>query len=324
MRLKISKWLLTAPLMILVGILGIQKHALSDGHTFTIGATVWDVSSTPFAVPLVKAMREAADAAGVKLIISDPKWDASVQTENVREFVVQGVDAIGVAPIDVAGILPAVKEAWAAGIPVVGALGEIEGAPYVGVDDVEYGRRSAKLMLQVIRESNIEGTARIVMFRGTAGGSPDRLRMQGMTEVFESTGADIEWVHVTADWLPDKALTGFQDVLQRFPQKGSIHIVNSMGNCMVPPSLDWAKRMGRDEIQFVAIDMCQAEEEAVGSGDMYGTVFQDPYIMGALLINSLVAMNAAGDFTTLPIFAENPPMDYCTQANYASCKGRGF
>ena len=93
---------------------------------------------------------------------------------------------------------------------------------------------------------------------------------------------------------------------------------------MVPPSLDWAKRMGRDEIQFVAIDMCQAEEEAVGSGDMYGTVFQDPYIMGALLINSLVAMNAAGDFTTLPIFAENPPMDYCTQANYASCKGRGF
>ena len=101
MRLKISKWLLTAPLMILVGILGIQKHALSDGHTFTIGATVWDVSSTPFAVPLVKAMRDAADAAGVKLIISDPKWDASVQTENVREFVVQGVDAIGVAPIDV-------------------------------------------------------------------------------------------------------------------------------------------------------------------------------------------------------------------------------
>ena len=137
MSLLRRKWLFTSCVVALATFFGVQKQAVSDGHGFTIGATVWDVSSTPFAVPLVKAMREAAEAAGVNLIISDPKWDASVQTENVREFVVQGVDAIGIAPIDVAGIMPAVQEAWAAGIPVVGALGEIEGAPYVGVDDVE-------------------------------------------------------------------------------------------------------------------------------------------------------------------------------------------
>jgi ABC-type sugar transport system substrate-binding protein len=289
---------------------------------FTIGVSVWDVSSTPFTVPLLKGMQAAADDAGVKLIISDPKWDASTQVDNLREFVVQKVDAIAVAPIDVGGVLPVVRETLKAGIPVVGALGEIEGIPYIGVDDVEYGRLSARLMLQAM--AGIDGTKRVVMFRGTAGGSPDRLRMQGMTEVFEAENADIEWVHVTADWLPDKALTGFQDVLQRFPTKGSITLVNSIGNCMIPPSLDWAKRQGRDEIRFVSIDLCQGEEEAIGAGDMYGSVYQDPLIMGRLVVNSIVAMRDAGNYDMLPVFAANPPIGFCTQSNYADCKGRGF
>lgn len=291
-------------------------------EAFTIGVSVWDVSTTPFAVPLVKGMREAAEEAGVELIVSDPKWDASMQVENLREFVVQGVDAVAVAPIDIAGIVPAVRETEAAGIPVIAALGEIEDVPYIGVDDVEYGRLSARLMLQAM--AGVEGTKRVVMFRGTAGGSPDRRRMQGMSEVFEAEGADVEWVHVTADWLPDKALTGFQDVLQRFPIEGSITLVNSMGNCMIPPSLDWAKRLGRDEILFVTIDLCKGEEEAIGRGDMYGAVYQDPLVMGRLVINSIVAMRDAGNYDVLPVFAANPPIGFCTGANYAECRGRGF
>ena len=39
---------------------------------FTIGVSVWDVSTTPFAVPLIKGMRDAAEEAGVALIVSDP------------------------------------------------------------------------------------------------------------------------------------------------------------------------------------------------------------------------------------------------------------
>lgn len=297
------------------------NQAQSQGK-FKVGISVWDVSSTPFTVPLLKGMKDAAADANVELIISDPKWDASQQVENLREFIVQKVDAVAVAPIDIAGILPAVKESLAAGIPVVGALGEIEGVPYIGVDDVEYGRLSARLMLQAM--AGVKGQKRIVMFRGTAGGSPDRRRMQGMQEVLKASGENIDWVDVTADWLPDKALTGFQDVLQRFPTKGSITLVNSMGNCMIPPSLGWAKRLKRDEIKFLAIDLCKAEEEAIGAGDMYGAVYQDPLIMGRLVVNSLVAMRAANNYNMLPIFAANPPIGFCTQANYADCKGRGF
>jgi ribose transport system substrate-binding protein len=292
------------------------------GADFTIGVSIWDVSSTPSAVPIVAGMREAAKEDGVKLLLSDPKWDASAQVENIRDFLVQKVDAIAVFPIDVVGVKPAVREAESAGVPVVAALGSIEGLPYVGVDDVEYGRVHARLMLDAMK--NIPGKKRIAIFRGTAGGSPDRLRMQGMEEVFKASGADISIESVTADWIPEKALTGFQDLLQRFPNKGDLTLVSSMGNCMIPPAIDWAKRNGRDEIIFTTMDLCKADEDEVKNGSLYGVAFQDVRQMGRLVVNTIVAMHKAGDYRDLPDFAKHPPIILCTPETFDNCKGRGF
>jgi ribose transport system substrate-binding protein len=289
---------------------------------YTIGVSIWDVSSTPAAVPIVAGMNEAAKEAGVKLVLSDPKWDASAQVDNIRDFVTRRVDAIAVFPIDVVGVKPAVREAEKAGLPVIAALGSIEGLPYVGVDDVEYGRVHARLMLEALK--NIKGPKRIAIFRGTAGGSPDRLRMQGMQEVFKTSGEDIAIENVTADWLPEKALTGFQDLLQRYPNKGDLTLVTSMGNCMIPPSIEWAQKNGRDEIIFTTMDLCKADEEEVEKGTLYGVAFQDVRQMGRLVVNAIVAMRAAGDYHTLPDLAKNPPIIVCTKATFENCKGRGF
>lgn len=293
-----------------------------EAAELTIGVTIWDVSSTPAAVPIIAGMNEAAKQSGVKIDLSDPKWDASTQVDNIRDFVVRKVDAIAVFPIDVVGVEPVVREAEAAGVPVIGALGSIQGVPYVGIDDLEYGRVSARLMLEAMK--GIAGHKRIAIFRGTAGGSPDRLRMQGIREVFKAANADVEIESVTADWMPDKALTGFQDLLQRFPNKGDLTLVNSMGNCMIPPAIDWAKRNGRDDIIFTTMDLCKAEEAAIHDGSLYGAAFQDVRAMGRLVVNAIVAMHAANDFHDLPEFARNPPIIVCTQATFERCKGRGF
>lgn len=301
---------------------GLAVGTASAQEKLRVGVTVWDVSSTPGTVPLITGLKEAAEAADIDLTIADPKWDASMQVENLREFVVKDMDVVAVTPIDVVGIIPAAKESEAAGVPVVAVMGEVEGFPYIGTDDVEYGRQSGRLILQAL--ADVEGPKRVVMFRGTAGGSPDRLRWQGMNEVIDASGEDIEWVSVTADWLPDQALTGFQDVLQRFPNKGDIALVNSMGNCMIPPSLDWAKRQNREEIKFISMDLCKSEEEAIGSGAMYGSVYQDPRVIGQLAIKAMVAMHESGDYDTVPLFAAEPPLNFCTKANFSDCEGRGY
>lgn len=305
---------------ILAGMTTSARFAWSED--FKIGATIWDVSSTPAAVPIVQGMKDAAKQDSVTLLLSDPKWDASTQVDNIRDFVTRHVDAIAVFPIDIIGVIPAVKEAQQAKVPVIGAMGAIEGIPYVGVDDVEYGRVHARLMLQAMKD--VKGKKRIGIFRGTAGGSPDRLRMQGMQEVFKASGEDIDIQSVAADWIPEKALTGFQDLLQRYPNKGDLTLVTSMGNCMIPPAIDWAKKNGRDEIIFTTMDLCKADEDVVKSGALYGVAFQDVYQMGRLVVDTLVAMRKADNFHDLPEFARNPPIVVCTPATFEKCKGRGF
>jgi len=180
---------------------------------YTVGVSIWDVSSTPSASPIIAGMKEAANAAGVKMLLSDPKWDASAQVDDIRDFVSRHVDAVAVFPIDVVGVKPAVAEAESAGVPVIAALGSVQGLPYVGVDDVEYGRVHARLMLEALKD--VKGRARIAIFRGTAGVSPDRRGMQRMQEVFKASCAYIEIESVVADWSPEMALTGLQDHLQR-------------------------------------------------------------------------------------------------------------
>ena len=54
----------------IVGVAVGPDEARSEDQ-FTVGVSVWDVSTTPFAVPLVKGMRDAAEAANVNLIVSD-------------------------------------------------------------------------------------------------------------------------------------------------------------------------------------------------------------------------------------------------------------
>ena len=68
---------------LIVGVAVGPDEARSEDQ-FTIGVSVWDVSTTPFAVPLVKGMRDAAEAANVNLIVSDPKWDASAPDPPLR------------------------------------------------------------------------------------------------------------------------------------------------------------------------------------------------------------------------------------------------
>ena len=55
---------------LIVGVAVGPDEARSEDQ-FTVGVSVWDVSTTPFAVPLVKGMRDAAEAANVNLIVSD-------------------------------------------------------------------------------------------------------------------------------------------------------------------------------------------------------------------------------------------------------------
>jgi ribose transport system substrate-binding protein len=67
---------------------------------------------------LKQGMLAAAESLGVDLHIVAGEWDLARQTAQVQSFLTRNMDAIVIAPVNSSGIVSAVTEARAAGIPV--------------------------------------------------------------------------------------------------------------------------------------------------------------------------------------------------------------
>ena len=67
---------------------------------------------------LKQGMLAAADSLGVDLHIVAGEWDLARQTAQVQSFLSRKMDAIVIAPVNSSGIVSAVEEARAAGVPV--------------------------------------------------------------------------------------------------------------------------------------------------------------------------------------------------------------
>lgn len=84
----------------------------------TVGFCPMDLSNNFFA-NIANSLRNAADAANVKAIISDGKSDAATQIAALENFISQGVDVIIVVPVDAESLKGVIAEAKSAGIPVI-------------------------------------------------------------------------------------------------------------------------------------------------------------------------------------------------------------
>ena len=85
--------------------------------------------------------KDAAKKAGVKFIeLAAEKGELSKQLAIVEDMITRKVNAIAIAPVDSAGIAPAINKAMAAGIHVVAVDTGITGAKitsYVATDNIK-------------------------------------------------------------------------------------------------------------------------------------------------------------------------------------------
>jgi ABC-type sugar transport system substrate-binding protein len=100
--------------------------------------------------------QQAAEAAGdVEIIYKGPQLesDRDTQISLVQSFITSKVDGICLAPLDSRSLAPAVKEAGAAGIPVVifdSGLDEDVYVSYVATDNYQGGVLAARRMAEVL------------------------------------------------------------------------------------------------------------------------------------------------------------------------------
>ena len=291
--------------------------AMSRGHAqdkkLVVGFSIWDLT-IPFAVPFANALKETAAKNNIDLRLVQAKFDASVQAQQISEFIVQKVDVICATPVDVRGILPAAKSAKAAGIPFIACGGVVEGFPYIGADDLEFGRRMGGLIVKALDTSGVKGPYNIAFLRGLPGGAPDRLRREGIMSVLKDR-LDITVVaEIITEWSPEKGLSGTQDLLQKFGP-GKLNLIHGWGGAVEVPAARYTyKTAGRTDIIFTGGELTRQTKEAIENGWQYGVIIQDPTTLGTIIMTSIPRM--APSYSSVPADAVIP-LPTCTKENLA-------
>lgn len=271
--------------------------AAPASNDFRIGYMIWN-TSVPFYSGLIEMAEATADELGVELSIRNGNGELADQIGVVEQFIAEDFDMILISPSDPAGIVPAVRKANEADIPVmaVNTMADTstgaEIITYVGVDDVEFGRLQGELLVQAIGE---EGAYSYI--QGTLGTSAQLQRQQGLEEVLADYPGITRLSEVSANWDNAAALAATQDTLNRFGP-GEIDAIVGQGPEIVTGA-SFALESGRDDVKFIAGDYPAEVRAAIRSGAVFGTPNQMPDPQGELAIKYAVAW-LNGDTDSVP------------------------
>ncbi len=242
-----------------------------------IGITQNNVGVDSYQTTYEKAFMEAAEAdPNVEAIVLDAGGDVARQIAQIQDLIQQQVDAIIVWPTNGKAVVPAVRQAKQAGIPVIITNSNIaeEGfefiASFSGPDNITQGAYSAELMCDALG-----GQGQIVQISGQPGYTTAIERQKGFEDRFAEVCPDVEILETQpGDWNREKA----QRVMEAFLVKyDDIDGVYSGDDNMGVGALNAAKAANRaGDIIFVGATNFAVGYEAMERGEYYGSIYQSP------------------------------------------------
>jgi ABC-type sugar transport system substrate-binding protein len=158
----------------------------------------------------------AAQKAGVKFIqLAAEKGELSKQLAIVEDMITRKVDAIAIAPVDSAGIAPAVNKALKAGIPVVAVDTGITGADitsYVATDNIKAANVQGAWAATQVKSGDT-----VIYVTGDQGQSTGRERKQGFLDGLNGKVKGVKVVEVPTAWDQTQAQNGVEAALRANP-----------------------------------------------------------------------------------------------------------
>jgi ribose transport system substrate-binding protein len=244
--------------------------------------------NNPFFVTLRDGAQKAADAAGVQLIVADAQNDNAKQADQLANFITQKVDVIVVNPTDSDAVVPSVQKANDAQIPVIALDRASNGgtlASYIASNNVDAGKQGAQLLLKAVGQN-----AKVAMLIGIPGASAANDRGQGFTTALGDTSINAKGATLvaqqSANFDRSQALNVAQNILTANPDITGIFAQNDE---MALGAVQAIKAVGLSgKITVVGVDGVADALDAIKAGDMYGTIAQQPDVMGQLGVQTAV------------------------------------
>lgn len=262
------------------------------------------------------SFKETATQLGLNLKFYDSQNDLAKQVAGFQQFIEDPeVDVIIMSPLEVTGWDQVLKDAAAAGKPVILSDRRIDGnedkyVTFIGADFVEEGRKAGTAMCELLKDSDTKNVWELV---GNVGAAPAIDRGKGFRETAEACGITVtnsqtanwsvtEGKQVTEAWLKQS-----QDVQGIFGQNdemafGAIEALKEAG--LVPAQ----------DVKVLSVDATSGAFQAMLDGTLNGAIECNPLLAPQVYEAALAALNGE----TLPKWIPSQESEfYMTDENLA-------
>ncbi|WP_168879970.1 substrate-binding domain-containing protein [Rhizobium sp. P28RR-XV] len=234
--------------------------------------------------------QKAADASGDKLVIFNANNDAAAQNSAVETYVQQKVDGLIVVAIDVNGIMPAVKQASDAGIPVVAIDAILPEGPQksqIGVDNGKAGEDIGAYFLDYVKK-NMGGKAKVGIV-GALNSYIQNLRQKGFEDAIK--GGSIETVGVVdGQNIQDNALAAAENLITGNPDMTTIYATGEPALLGAIAAVQSQSK--QDSIKVFGWDLTAQAIAGLDQGYVVAVVQQDPAGEGKAAVEALAKLTA--------------------------------
>jgi len=280
---------------------------LSD---ITIGITGFNFGVDSYQTTYEKAFEDHCKKLGVKYIKLDPKGDAALQANQVEDLIQKKVDVIIVWPVSGKGIIPAIRKANTANIPVlvtnspIDPSGEALTKGFCGPDNVLEGKYAGEMMVEAL-----DGKGKVVEIMGFPGYVTATERSEGFHEaVKDHSGIEIIETQ-PGNWDRMKS----QKVMENFLVKygpGDFNGVYVADDNMGMGAVNALKAAGRlKDVVITSACMFGEGYDAMGRGEIWGSVYQSPTSDAQIAVDTAIKV-AQGEEIPKKNFFETPKVTH--------------
>lgn len=298
----------------------------SSGGTITLGFSQVG-SESGWRAANTQSVKDAAKAAGINLKFSDAQQKQENQISAIRNYIAQKVDVIAFSPVVVTGWDAVLKEAKAAGIPVVLTDRSVETSDsslyvtLVGSDFEIEGERAAHLLEKVLADH--KGAVKIAQLEGTTGAAPAIERAKGFKKVMDAS--DPTW-KIVASQSGDFTRAGGKQVMAAFLQAHSdINVLFAHNDDMAIGAIQSIQAAGKKpgtDIKIVSIDGVHDGFVAMTKGQINAIAECNP-LLGPQLMDIVKTVHA-GKGSTLARWIKTKEGDYMASQAAAALPTRKY
>jgi methyl-galactoside transport system substrate-binding protein len=253
-----------------------------------IGANIYNFGDNFMNGVVSPALKEYADAAGVKINIVDSENQQNKLNDQVDIFIGQGVDILAINLVDPASASTIIQKAKEANIPLIlfnkeateeGAMAMYDKVWYVGTASADAGIIQGDMMVADWKanakwDKNGDGKVQYVLLKGEPGHPDAEARTEYSVKAFDDAGIPVEELAMQPDpnWSTDGGNDKMATWLASFGDSIELVICNNDG--MAFGAINAMKEQGVS-IPVYGVDALEQALNHIAEGEMNGTVLND-------------------------------------------------